>query len=123
MEADPGSNDRRSSPPASTGPRVAAVYATPETVLDDIGRLMRLADYRAHLPADTPTYGRRGGVSGERMVELVHDEGIRVIIKETGHIVVRDFLRCVSDLVREGNVPLYVRDCLDCLRSDHGQGW
>ena len=36
-------------------PKVAVVYTTPETVLDDIGRAMRLADYRRHLPQDLAT--------------------------------------------------------------------
>ena len=36
-------------------PRVAVVHASPETVLDDIGRAMRLADYQAHLPSDITT--------------------------------------------------------------------
>ena len=36
-------------------PKVAVVYTTPETVLDDIGRAMRLADYRRHLPQDLST--------------------------------------------------------------------
>ena len=40
---------------SSTKSRVAVVYATPETVLDDVGRAMRLAGYRAHLPVDIPT--------------------------------------------------------------------
>ena len=38
-----------------TRPKVAAVYASPETVLDDIARAMRLADYQSHLPKDAPT--------------------------------------------------------------------
>ena len=36
-------------------PKVAVVYTTPETVLDDIGRAMRLADYEAYLPKDLST--------------------------------------------------------------------
>ena len=36
-------------------PKVAVVYTTPETVLDDIDRAMRLADYRRHLPQDLTT--------------------------------------------------------------------
>ena len=40
---------------ASTKSKVAVVYTTPETVLQDIGRAMRLADYQAHLPVDIPT--------------------------------------------------------------------
>ena len=42
--------------PGPTGrPKVAVVYATPETVLDDIARAMQLADYQAYLPRETPT--------------------------------------------------------------------
>ena len=40
---------------ASLRPKVAVVYTTPETVLDDIGRAMRLAEYQACLPIDIPT--------------------------------------------------------------------
>ena len=36
-------------------PKVAVVYTTPETVLDDIARAMRLADYETHLPKDLAT--------------------------------------------------------------------
>ena len=36
-------------------PKVAVVYTTPETVLEDIGRAMRLADYEAYLPKDLST--------------------------------------------------------------------
>ena len=36
-------------------PKVAVVYARPETVLEDIGRAMHLADYQVYLPLDTPT--------------------------------------------------------------------
>ena len=39
----------------STRPKVAVAYTTPQTVLDDVGRAMRLADYQFHLPADIPT--------------------------------------------------------------------
>ena len=39
----------------STKPKVAVVYTTPETVLEDVGRAMRLADYQAHLPKDVAT--------------------------------------------------------------------
>ena len=35
--------------------KVAVVYTTPDTVIEDIGRTMRLADYRSHLPADIET--------------------------------------------------------------------
>ena len=36
-------------------PKVAGVSTRPETVLDDVGRAMRLADYQTHLPVDIPT--------------------------------------------------------------------
>ena len=36
-------------------PKVAVVYTSPETVIDDIGRAMRLADYQSHLPGDLAT--------------------------------------------------------------------
>ena len=39
----------------STKPKVAVVYTSPETVLEDVGRAMRLADYQAHLPKDVAT--------------------------------------------------------------------
>ena len=39
----------------ATKSRVAVVYATPETVLDDIARAMRLAGYQEHLPKDVAT--------------------------------------------------------------------
>ncbi|MGH2542507.1 MAG: DUF362 domain-containing protein, partial [Ardenticatenaceae bacterium] len=39
----------------STRPKVAVVYASPETVIADIGRAMRLADYQAYLPRDIAT--------------------------------------------------------------------
>ena len=35
--------------------KVAVVYTSPETVLDDIARAMRLADYQQHLPQDRST--------------------------------------------------------------------
>jgi len=38
-----------------TSPKVAVVYTTPETVLDDIARAMRLADYTQTLSLDTAT--------------------------------------------------------------------
>ena len=38
-----------------TRPKVAVVYATPQTVLDDVARAMRLADYQAYLPNDLAT--------------------------------------------------------------------
>ena len=39
----------------ATKPKVAVVYTTPDTVLEDIGRAMRLADYQSHLPKDLAT--------------------------------------------------------------------
>ena len=42
-------------PGLSTRPKVAVVYTRPETVLDDIGRAMRLADYQRFLPQDAAT--------------------------------------------------------------------
>ena len=36
--------------PYPARPKVAVVYATPDTVLDDVARAMQLADYTAHLP-------------------------------------------------------------------------
>ena len=36
-------------------PKVAVVYTRPETVLDDIGRAMRLAEYQSILPSDIAT--------------------------------------------------------------------
>ena len=36
-------------------PKVAVVYTRPETVLDDIGRAMRLAEYQQFLPQDAAT--------------------------------------------------------------------
>ena len=39
----------------STKPKVAVMYATPDTVLDDVARAMRLADYQGHLPRDVAT--------------------------------------------------------------------
>ena len=38
-----------------TKPKVAVVYTRPETVLDDFGRAMRMAEYQAHLPQDIAT--------------------------------------------------------------------
>ena len=56
MVADPR---RRGEQPESTdvsaSPKVAVVYSTPETVLDDVGRAMRLADYRSHVHQDAAT--------------------------------------------------------------------
>ena len=42
--------------PAATAarPKVAVVRTTPATVLDDVGRAMRLADYQSALPAGVP---------------------------------------------------------------------
>ncbi len=39
----------------TTRPKVAVVYTTPETVLDDVARAMRLADYQSYLPRDVAT--------------------------------------------------------------------
>ena len=39
----------------STKSKVAVLYSTPETVLDDIARAMRLADYQVHLPKEPAT--------------------------------------------------------------------
>ena len=39
----------------SIKPKVAVVYTTPKTVLDDIARAMHLADYRTFLPNDLTT--------------------------------------------------------------------
>jgi uncharacterized protein (DUF362 family) len=36
-------------------PKVAVVYTSPETVIEDVGRAMRLADYQSHLPSDLAT--------------------------------------------------------------------
>jgi uncharacterized protein (DUF362 family) len=42
--------------PRAPGPaRVAVLYTAPDTVVADIGRLMRMADYAEHLPKDAPT--------------------------------------------------------------------
>ena len=38
-----------------TRPKVAVAYTTPETVLDDVSRVMRMADYRSFLPNDVTT--------------------------------------------------------------------
>ena len=50
QEADSPRDDR-----ASSRAKVAVVYTRPETVLEDIGKAMRLADYQSHLPVDIPT--------------------------------------------------------------------
>ena len=39
----------------TTTPKVAVLYTTPENVLGDVGRAMRLADYRSYLPEDIAT--------------------------------------------------------------------
>ena len=36
-------------------PKVSVVFTTPESVLDDVGRAMRLADYESYLPKDAET--------------------------------------------------------------------
>lgn len=38
----------------STRPKVSVLFTRPDRVLDDIARLMRLADYKEHLPASAP---------------------------------------------------------------------
>ena len=40
---------------STTKPKVAVIYATPETILDDIAQAMRLADYQKYLPKDPAT--------------------------------------------------------------------
>jgi len=42
-------SEKKDRPPA-TKSKVAVLKTTPETVLADYGRLMRLADYEKHLP-------------------------------------------------------------------------
>ena len=42
--------------------KVAVLKTSPETVLEDIGRLMDLAGYRAALPADHETIDRKSVV-------------------------------------------------------------
>ncbi len=53
----PAPRMERESPRAAGAvrPKVAVLYTTPESVLDDVGRAMRLADYRSVLPADLAT--------------------------------------------------------------------
>ncbi len=41
--------------PSEGRSKVAVLYTSPSSVLDDIGRLMRLADYTSYLAKDTPT--------------------------------------------------------------------
>ena len=55
MEIDPASEPEVRPSSVSTRSRVSVVYTTPETVLEDVGRAMRLADYQAHLQADIST--------------------------------------------------------------------
>ncbi len=53
-----GPSERRGTEPrvpVSSRPKVAVVYTTPETVLEDVGRAMRLADYQVHLPRGRDT--------------------------------------------------------------------
>ena len=51
MSVTPGTGRATTDPKeVTTKPKVAVVYTTPETVLDDIGRAMHLADYRSYLP-------------------------------------------------------------------------
>jgi uncharacterized protein (DUF362 family) len=49
--------ERKGQPGAgvATRSKVAVVYTTPQTVLEDIARAMRLAGYQAYLPQDVPT--------------------------------------------------------------------
>ena len=43
------------SPGPPTKPKIAVVYTRPETILEDIGRAMRLAEYQSYLPVDLAT--------------------------------------------------------------------
>ncbi len=52
VKTETDASERTSAP---TAPKVAVVYTTPETVLDDIARAMRLADYTQTLSLDTAT--------------------------------------------------------------------
>ena len=47
--------EARGAPVLPTKPKVAVVYATPGTVLDDIARAMHLADYQTYLPNNITT--------------------------------------------------------------------
>ena len=56
MTVTPHNEPRPDSPaPSSVRPKVAVLYTRPETVLEDIGRVMRLAGYQTALPIDNPT--------------------------------------------------------------------
>ena len=56
MATTPGTQqDTTDAASVSIRPKVAVVYATPETVLDDVGRAMDLADYQLSLPSDLAT--------------------------------------------------------------------
>ncbi len=52
VQTETDASERTSAP---TAPKVAVVYTTPETVLDDIARAMRLADYTQTLSLDAAT--------------------------------------------------------------------
>ena len=47
--------EQRPTDATATKSKVAVVYTTPQTVLEDIGRAMRLADYQKHLPKGNDT--------------------------------------------------------------------
>ena len=51
-EAERGNETR---PPAGRKAKVAVLFSTPETVLQDYERLMELADYRQHLDPSATT--------------------------------------------------------------------
>ncbi len=53
VRVSPDKKDLRARPVEKS--KVAVLKTTPETVLDDYGRLMRLADYEKHLPKDKDT--------------------------------------------------------------------
>ena len=55
MAVNPDTHQQSGDTAVSTKPKVAVLYTTPETVHDDIGRAMRLADYEAYLPKDVAT--------------------------------------------------------------------
>ena len=55
MAVTPHIQQRDQDASASTKPKVAVVRASPETVLEDVARAMRLAEYQAALPRDVAT--------------------------------------------------------------------
>ena len=55
MAVAPRTQTATETPETPSGPKVAVVYTRPETVLEDIGHAMRLADYQSHLSADAAT--------------------------------------------------------------------